>query len=57
MARFLDKAIERKMCILNFYTPSVRKISHSKKEFSDILSQMHTGFHVKYPLLSGFNES
>jgi len=29
--RFLDKVIEHKMCILNFYTPSVRKISNSKK--------------------------
>ena len=53
MVRFFDKVIEHKMCILIFSTPSVRKISNSKNS----AVSAHTGFHVKYPLLLGFNEN
>ena len=53
MLRFFDIVIEHKMCVLISSTPSFRKISHSKYW----AVSAHTGLHVKYPLLSGFNET
>jgi hypothetical protein len=40
------------------FSTFVRNTSHSKDEYSEILSSMYIGLHVKYPLfLSGFNET
>ena len=45
------------MCVLNFSTTFVWKISHSKENFSEMWSKMCIGLHVKYLLfLSDFNE-
>jgi hypothetical protein len=46
------------MCVYIFSATFVWNISHSKKEFSQIWSEMYVGLHVQYPLFSSdFNET
>jgi len=41
----------------DFFKTFVPNISHFKNNFSEILSELHIGLHVKCPLfLSGLNE-
>jgi hypothetical protein len=57
LSHFRRKVIEHKICFDFLYNFCLKNFS-LYEEFSEILSQMYTGFHVKYPLfLSEFNKT